>query len=104
MTAIWREDIDSLAFRPAGQDAWCMVHRRAFHALAGGDATPSACLAVFHAHSAAFERAARAKQARTTPAAGANFHIDSRDLRRALDVAPGTESAGVVLDTPKPPR
>ncbi|WP_210484246.1 hypothetical protein [Microvirga antarctica] len=81
--AAWRADIDSLAFRPRGHLGLCVIHRLAFRALLAGDADPSACLGYFVLHRDAFERAASLKAERKILAPGANFHLTSRDIRRA---------------------
>lgn len=81
---VWRDDIDSLAFRPQGHRGLCVMHRRAFRVLLGRDATPQQCLDYFHAHGAVFERAAHAKIARASLAVDAYFHINSRNVRAAL--------------------
>ena len=82
--ALWRPDIDSLAFLPTLHGGQCVVHRLAFRKLLGGSATPEACLAFFRLHRGAFDEAARAKTIRMGLAAAANFHLTSRDLRRVL--------------------
>jgi hypothetical protein len=82
MTAIWRADIDSLAFRPEGHGGLCVMHRRAFRALLGREGEAQACLDWFAAHRNDFEAAARRKIAWTDLAPEANFHLTSRDLKR----------------------
>lgn len=89
MTAAWREAIDALAFRPAGHDGWCVVHRRALGTVIGRGAGREACLAWFAEHADLFERAARAKIDRAGLPRGANFHLTSRDLKRASTTAAG---------------
>jgi hypothetical protein len=81
---VWREEIDSLAFRPERHEGQCVVHRLAFRTLVGGEATRESCLAFFCAHRPAFDAAAREKVARTGIARDANFHLNSRDLKRML--------------------
>jgi hypothetical protein len=78
--AIWRDDIDALAFRPAGHQGWCIVHRLALRTVIGRLASPDECLAYFAANQLAFEAAARTKINRAALSAGANFHLTSRDL------------------------
>ncbi|WP_244622885.1 DUF1488 family protein [Microvirga brassicacearum] len=80
---MWREDIDSLAFRPDGHNGLCVVHRLAFRALVGARLSPEICLAYFREHRARFNDAARAKAGRKGLPAHSNFHLTSRDLRRA---------------------
>jgi hypothetical protein len=90
--AHWLEEIDSLAFTPAGHEARCVVHRRAFRVLLHDpDPTGDECLAYFAASKAAFARAAAAKIAARGVAPGAAFHLNSRDVRRALAAEPLVE-------------
>ena len=81
---IWREDIDSLAFRPSGHAGYCVVHRLAFRTLLRGVALPETCRAFFADHRETFEAAARQKSALKGLAMDASFHLTSRDLRRSL--------------------
>ena len=81
----WREDIDSLAFQPAGHTGSCMVHRRAFETLLGRRASPAECAAYFQVNQSKFERAAAAKIARASLGGSANFHLTSRDVARVTD-------------------
>lgn len=85
--AVWRDDIEALAFRPEGRRELCMVHRRAFRALLGADPAPQDCQTFFSAHRAAFEAAAQVKILETAVASGVNFHLTSRDVARQLDLA-----------------
>lgn len=87
---IWRSDIDALAFPAGGSGAFCVVHRRAFRTLMGGDPTPGACETFFQANRAAFEAAASAKTREKRVARALNFHLTSRDVARQL----GSSSAG----------
>ena len=80
---IWREDIDSLAFRPEGHNGLCVVHRLAFRALVGARLSPEICLAYFRENRARFNDAARAKASLKGLTPHSNFHLTSRDLRRA---------------------
>lgn len=82
---IWRKDIDSLAFRAGGHEGCCVVHRLAFRALLGAEASPENCLAYFRARRWAFAAAARAKADLKGLPADASFHLTSRDLRRVLE-------------------
>jgi hypothetical protein len=84
----WREDIDALAFYPAGHLGQCVIHRRAFRVLLGFAAPAAACIDYFAMQRAAFERAARHKIQRATLDAGANFHLNSRDIQRAATESP----------------
>lgn len=82
--AAYRDDINSLGFRPPGHSGTCVVHRRAFATLLGRSPSPADCLTWFEEHRAAFESAAAAKISRNALPAAANFHLTSRDIRRAL--------------------
>jgi hypothetical protein len=104
MKASWRIDIDSLSFRPEGHEGACVVHRRALRTLMRRDPNAEEALAFFEARSPAFLAAAVAKIERAGLAPAANFHLTSRDLRRALHVATGAESAATILDTKIPRR
>ncbi len=84
----WREDIDSLAFQPAGHDGLCVLHRRAFRSLLECEPTSAACCAYFENMQSIFQHAARAKILRANIASVANFHLNSRDIQRALDQTP----------------
>ncbi len=83
----WRHDIDALAFQPEGHRGICVVHRLAFRTLMRVVPTPAACIAFFAAREGAFRAAAEAKISRRGLPPGANFHLTSRDLARALTVA-----------------
>jgi hypothetical protein len=80
----WRNDIDALAFQPAGHTGFCMVHRRAFRTLLRMLPTPQQCVDFFDAHRAAFQAAARAKMIRSEITQTANFHLTSRDVTRQM--------------------
>jgi hypothetical protein len=82
--AVWREDIDSLAFIPGWHAGQCVVHRLAFRALIGPAPTPGDCLTFFLGHRAVFDAAARAKAELKGMPLDANFHLTSRDLKRVL--------------------
>jgi hypothetical protein len=82
-TAVWRDDIDALSFRPDGHDGSCVMHRLAFRALLGGPASPADCLRLFADRRAAFEAAATRKIARRQLPPAAIFHITSRDVESA---------------------
>jgi hypothetical protein len=81
---IWRDDIDALAFQPAGHEGLCMVHRRAFRTLLQAVPSPRQCVDFYHSHRDAFQAAARAKVVRAGVARTANFHLTSRDVTRQL--------------------
>jgi hypothetical protein len=94
--ALWRPDIDALAFHPAGHGGICAVHRLAFRALLGREGTPADCLAYFAGHRPAFERAAAEKIARRGLGAAASLHLTSRDVARAL----GSQGGGRLPGSP----
>jgi hypothetical protein len=104
MKASWRGDIDSLSFQPDGHRGSCVVHRRALRTLMRGEPSSDEALAFFAVRRAVFLAAAAAKIRRAGLADDASFHLTSRDLRRALNVATGTESAATVLDSKIPHR
>ena len=83
----WRDDIDALAFQPEGHRGTCVIHRLAFRTLMRLVPTPDACIAYFTTHEGAFRASAQAKISRRRLQPGANFHLTSRDLARALTVA-----------------
>ncbi len=91
----WLEEIDSLAFTPREHGGRCVVHRRAFRVLLG-DPEPGSrdCLAYFAANETAFARAAAEKIAARGLPPGAAFHLNSRDVRRALAAEPLVEPSG----------
>ncbi|MDB6060136.1 MAG: hypothetical protein JWM78_239 [Verrucomicrobiaceae bacterium] len=80
----WREDIESLAFRPAGHEGLCVVHRRAFRTLLGFEPTPENCLAYFEQEIILFQRTATEKIERKKIDLKTAFHLNSRDIRRAI--------------------
>ena len=83
--AVWRDDIDALAFQPDEHFGLCMVHRRAFRTLLRAMPSPRQCVEFFNTHQEAFQAAARAKLLRTKPTPIANFHLTSRDVSRQLN-------------------
>ncbi|MFO1151418.1 MAG: DUF1488 family protein [Alsobacter sp.] len=78
------ETIDSIVFRPSRHDGRCVVHRRALRVLMRRDPTPEDSLAFLAEHRAALDSAARHKIERLGLAQEAHFHLNSRDLRRAM--------------------
>lgn len=82
----WRHDVDALVFLPNGHKGSCFIHRLAFRSMSG-DVGQEGCEAYFRIHRAAFERAARAKIRGAGLAREQNFHLTSRDVRRALTEA-----------------
>ena len=86
--AAWREDLQAVQFQPAGHRGHCVVHRLAFRTLVGRLPTLADCLAFFAAHEEAFRRAAAEKRQRRSLSEDANFHLNSRDIRRHLGLLP----------------
>jgi hypothetical protein len=86
MQCRWHPDIDALSFRPPQHTGLCFIHRRAFRTLLGVPSSPSIedCQNYFMAGVAAFQVAAAAKIARDRLEPTVNFHLNSRDIKRAL--------------------
>lgn len=84
MQCRWHPDIDALSFLPEQHTGRCFVHRRAFQTLL--DFPPSAedCQDFFMTRQPAFQAAAAAKIARDRLEPPANFHLNSRDIKRSL--------------------
>jgi hypothetical protein len=101
-TANWRDDIDSLTFRPSRHEGRCVVHRLAFRTLLGIDATPRACIDYFHARRTAFETAATDKITRRSLSPDANFHLNSRDVGRLEKTRDDTASNPPPLQKGRP--
>ncbi|WP_165214458.1 hypothetical protein [Affinirhizobium pseudoryzae] len=105
--ADWRDDLDALRFAVPGHGAHALVHRLAFRALvahpagstaqslpadnrSGKPAQPpapdrDACLTLFARKNEAFHAAAHAKIHRQSIPRGQNLHLNSRDIRRAME-------------------
>lgn len=81
--ATWRHDVDALVFRPRGHKGGCFIHRLAFRSLCG-EGGRDICEAYFRTNREVFERAARVKMSRANMSAEQNFHLTSRDIRRAF--------------------
>ena len=80
--AIWREEIDAIEFRL--EDGWrFVVHRNVFRTLLGRAASPLECLSFTEAHAEEVLAAARARRGEAASGTTA-FHLNSRQLRRAL--------------------
>ena len=79
----WRHDINTLMFRPDGHRGGCFIHRLAFRSLSGSCSRES-CETYFRENRDAFERAAQVKMTRGNVPTEQNFHLTSRDIRRAL--------------------
>jgi hypothetical protein len=76
--------LDAFVFIPRSHVGRCVVHRRALRALMGVDPSPSDSLAFLAEHAEALELAARTKIERLDLSREAHFHLNSRDLRRAM--------------------
>ena len=85
---VWRADLTALQFVPTSHRGFCVVHRLAFRTLLGFDPTEADCLAYFDNRPDAFQQAAHAKIARRALAPANAFHLNSRDIRRALSENP----------------
>ena len=79
----WRHDVDSLVFRPNWHEGYCFIHRLAFRSMSD-QVDQEGCEAFYRAHKEAFEQAAQSKIRRAGLAPEQNFHLTSRDIRRAL--------------------
>jgi hypothetical protein len=79
---VWRDEIDSLAFRPDGHEGWCVIHRRAFRTLLGFDPTPQDCMGYFDRERPAFQQAALKKIRISSIESETNLHLNSRNIRR----------------------
>ena len=84
MQCRWHPDIDALSFQPERHSGRCFIHRRALQTLLGVLPSVEDCQNYFMARVAAFQVAAAAKVARDRLAPTANFHLNSRDIKRAL--------------------
>ena len=84
MQCRWHPDIDALSFQPAQHSGRCFIHRRAFQTLLGAAPSVEDCQKYFIAHAVAFQVAAEAKIAHDRLEPAANFHLNSRDITRAL--------------------
>jgi hypothetical protein len=84
MQCRWHPDIDALSFQPEQHLGRCFIHRRAFQTLLGAPSSIEDCQNYFIAHVVAFQVAAAAKVARDRLEPAANFHLNSRDIKRAL--------------------
>ena len=82
----WRHDIEALVFRLNGHEGSCFIHRLAFRSISG-DVSQEGCEVYFRVHREAFERASWAKIRTANLAMEQNFHLTSRDVRRAITEA-----------------
>ena len=83
--AAWRDDLDALQFCLPEHGGLCLVHRLAFRTFVGSKPARDTCLGFFLEHEAAFLSAARLKIARQAIEPGRNLHLNSRDIRRAIN-------------------
>jgi hypothetical protein len=90
-TARWRGEIEAVEFLLDGA-CRVVIHRNVFRTLRGAPATPAACLDILAEHAAAFIAAARQRQSEVGPDVHA-FHINSRQIRRAMPAAVDGQSA-----------
>ncbi|CZT36049.1 hypothetical protein [Rhizobium sp. 9140] len=85
--AMWRAEIDAVEFHVDGGYRF-VVHRNVFRTLRGPSPTPEICLAFVEANADAFLVAARTRIAEamsaSTSAATMAFHLNSRQVRRAM--------------------
>jgi hypothetical protein len=88
MECQWHPDIDALSFQPERHGGRSFVHRRAFQTLLSFPPSVEDCQNYFLARRAAFQAAAAAKVTRDGIDLRANFHLNSRDLERALVLTP----------------
>lgn len=90
--AIWRAEIDAVEFHLDGAYR-VVVHRNVFRTLRGSPAAPEVCIAFVEAHAEAFLAAARARLAEAASASMTAFHLNSRQVRRAMTAAasPGAD-------------
>lgn len=79
----WRDDVDSLAFQPPDHDGRCFIHRRAFVTLCAAD-TAEDCRRYYTANRPAIFHAAATKLRGSKLDRQANFHLNSRDIARAV--------------------
>jgi hypothetical protein len=86
----WRAEVDSLAFQPPDHAGLCFIHRRAFVTLCGAE-TIEDCRRYYLSHRAAIFHAAAAKAQRSSLDRQANFHLNSRDIARAVGSFIGTQ-------------
>jgi hypothetical protein len=84
MECRWHPDIDALSFQPERHSGRCFIHRRAFGTLLSFPPSVEDCRNYFIARVVAFQVAAAGKVARERLEPAANFHLNSRDVKRAL--------------------
>ena len=98
MGAMWRAEIDAVEFY-VDREYRFVVHRNVFRTLRGTPAEPEVCLAFLEANADAFLVAAHVRMNAATSPSTKAFHLNSRQLRRAMMDA---SERGVVLTEPAP--
>lgn len=83
MGAIWRAEIDAVEFYTDGPYRF-VVHRNVFRTLRGTPSEPEVCLAFVEVNADAFLIAARARIAAAASPSIKAFHLNSRQVRRAM--------------------
>ncbi|TCP85225.1 hypothetical protein C8J31_107192 [Rhizobium sp. PP-CC-2G-626] len=86
MGAVWRAEIDAVEFHLDGGYRF-VVHRNVFRTLRGSPAAPEVCVAFVEANAEAFVVAGRARIAEAASASTRAFHLNSRQVRRAMTIA-----------------
>lgn len=84
MQCRWHPDIGALSFQPDQHTGRCFIHRRAFQTLLGFPPSVEDCQNYLMSRVVAFQTAAAAKIARDRLDPVANFHLNSRDIKRVL--------------------
>ncbi|MFL6603362.1 MAG: hypothetical protein ACJ8R9_18810 [Steroidobacteraceae bacterium] len=85
MQCRWHPDIQALSFELGQHAGRCFVHRRAFQTLLGFAPSSEDCENYFVAQYLAFHSAAAAKIVACKLESPANFHLNSRDIKRSLE-------------------
>lgn len=89
----WRADVDSLAFEPPNHEGRCFIHRRAFVTLCGAN-TVDDCEHYYLSNRAAIFHATAEKVRRSSLDRQANFHLNSREIARAVRSLETDEAEG----------
>ena len=88
--ALWRGEIDAVDFHVDGGYRF-VVHRNVFRTLRGSSAAGDVCGAFAEAHGDAFLAAAAARIASAPSETTRAFHLNSRQVRRAMEGAPSMD-------------
>jgi hypothetical protein len=91
----WRADVDSLVFQPPDHAGHCFIHRRAFVTLCAAE-TIEDCQRYYVSHQAAIFQAAAAKLQQSNANRETNFHLNSRDIARAVRSLDSNAAEGAV--------